>query len=205
VIPEARAHYLRHVALEGPESTGKSTLALHLARRGGFTYAPEWAKGYIEHTVRIGRDFVEADLLDIARGQTASERALERSADRVVVHDSTLLTTMVWGLFRYGRIDPRIERAFEAEEERSPRMRWILTPETPFVPDVHRNVAEDPDRPETRERFLALMLSECNRRGLAYRMLPGGHEAKRVRAEAWMDEMGPPAMPSPDGPAGPRP
>lgn len=205
ILPEARSHYLRRVALEGPESTGKSTLALHLARRGGFAYAPEWAKGYIEHLVRTGRDFVEADLVDIARGQAASERAVERSANRVVVHDSTLLTTMVWGLFRYGRCDPRIERMFEAEEARAPRTRWILTPETPFVADAHRNVAENPDRPETRERFLDLMLRECERRGLPHRLLRGGHEAKRSLAETWMDEIGPPAMPSPDPAGGPAP
>jgi len=205
VLPEARAHYLRRVALEGPESTGKSTLALHLARRGGFTYAPEWAKGYIAHTLRLGRDFVESDLLDIARGQTASERALERSADRAIIYDSTLLTTMVWGMFLYGRVDPRIERMFEAEEARAPRTRWILTPETPFVADVHRNVAEDPERPETRERFLSLMLGECNRRGLPYRLLTGGHAAKREQAEAWADEIGPPAMPAPEPASVPRP
>ena len=197
VTPQARRAYLRRVALEGPESTGKSTLGQHLAERFGFTYSPEWAKGFIEFTVREGRPFVESDLLTIARGQTASERSLEPSADRVMIHDSTLLTTMVWGLFRYGRIDPRIEAVFWAEEARAPRERLFLTPETPFVDDVHRRVADDPDLPETRERFMDLLMTEAERRNLPYRLLRGGHEAKRAQAEDILGALRAPTLPHP--------
>jgi len=204
VIPQARAAYLGRIALEGPESTGKSTLAMHLARTFGFTYSPEWAKGFIEFTVREGRPFTEDDLVTIARGQTASERSLESSADRVMVHDSTLLTTMTWGLFRYGRIDPRVEAIFWTEEARAPRERLFLTPETPFVDDVHRRLADDPSRPETRERFMDLLLAEAERRNLPYRLLPGGHAEKRDRAMRVFGSLRAPDLPRTpprDGPA----
>ncbi len=206
VIPQARATYLRRVALEGPESTGKSTLAMDLARTFGFTYSPEWAKGFIEFTVREGRPFVEPDLVTIARGQTASERSLESSADRAMIHDSTLLTTMVWGLFRYGRIDKRVEAIFWTEEARAPRERLFLTPETPFVQDVHRKVAENPERPETRERFMDILMIEAERRGLPYRVLPGGHAAKRAKAMEFVGSLVSPELPQPTrDPEGPRP
>ncbi len=66
--------YLARVAVEGPESTGKSTTASAVAAGLGFTYAPEWAKCFIEQSVRQGPTFTEPDLLTIARGHRAAVR-----------------------------------------------------------------------------------------------------------------------------------
>ncbi len=181
MLPHARLPYLARIAVEGPESTGKSTLTLAAARAHGFTYAPEWAKSWIDHSVATGLAFREADLLVIAEGQLAQERSLELSARRALLCDSSLLTTLVWGQLLYGRSDLRIEALFAAEETRAPRARWLFTPETPWMEDTHRRIAPDAGRDETRRRFFDLLVGEAERRGLAYEVVPGGFADKRAR------------------------
>lgn len=184
MLPNARLAYLTRVAVEGPESTGKSTIARKVAEANDFGYAPEWAKTFIEQRVRAGRAFDEADLVVIARGQVAQERSLELGARRALICDSSLLTTLVWSQFLYGRVDPRIERLFEEEEARAPRKRWLFTPETPWIADVHRDVAADAGADETRRRFWEILVNEADRRGLPYQVVPGGFAEKEAATMA---------------------
>ena len=184
MLPHARGPYLARVAIEGPESTGKSTIARAVATGLGLTYAPEWAKCFIEQSVRQGRAFAEPDLLTIARGHCAAERSLELVAHRALIADSSLLTTLVWGRFLYGRSEARIEAMFAAEEARAPRQRWFFTPDTPWIADLHRDVAADAAAPETRQRFWDLLVAEAERRGLPFHIVPGGFTEKQARALA---------------------
>ena len=184
ILPHARLPYLARVAVEGPESTGKSTLARAAAQAHGFSYAPEWAKSWIDQGVAAGRPFAEADLLVIAQSQIAQERSLELTARRALLCDSSLLTTLAWGQLLYGRSDPRIEALFEADEARAPRARWIFTPETPWIEDTHRRVLADAGRDDTRRRFLDLLVGEADCRGLAYDLVGGGFSEKRAHVFA---------------------
>jgi NadR type nicotinamide-nucleotide adenylyltransferase len=140
ILPSARHDYLTRVAIEGPESTGKTTISLKCAEEFGFTYAPEWAAGYIAS--RVDEEFREEDLLTIAMAQTAMEHSLDLSANKALICDSSLLTTMIWSEFLYGRVDPKIVKLFETEEASRPKTRWLMTPDTPWVNAPHRNIAE---------------------------------------------------------------
>ena len=184
MLPHARLPYLARVAVEGPESTGKSTVTRAVAAALGCTYAPEWAKCFIEQQVRQHRAFAEADLLTVARGQVAAERSLELVASRALIADTSVLTTLAWGRFLHGRSDPGIEVLFATEEARAPRQRWFFTPDTPWVADTHRDVAPDAAAPETRRRFWDLLVTEAERRGLPFEVVPGGFAEKEQRALA---------------------
>ena len=184
MLPHARGPYLARVAVEGPESTGKSSTARAVAAGLEFTYAPEWAKCFIEQSVRQGRTFTEPDLLTIARGHRAAVRSLELGAHQALIADTSLLTTLVWGHFLYGRSDARIEALFAEEEARAPWQRWFFTPDTPWVAGTHRDVAADAAAPETRQRFWDLLVAEADRRGLPYEIVRGGFADKQDRALA---------------------
>ena len=181
ILPHSRRHYLTRIAIEGPESTGKSTLGLELARSNGWTYAPEWAKCYIEQMARAGREFSEEDLAVIARGQIAMERSLELQSRPVMISDTSVLTTIVWSRFLYERVSPDIERLFDIEEARSPRTRLLFTPETPWFSDVHRKVAADAASDKTRQRFFEIFLQEIEKRSLSHEIVEGNFPEKRSR------------------------
>src|SRR5207244_7794100 len=84
-----RPYFVRRVCVVGPESTGKSTLAARLAASLDTVHVPEYARALLEaHDGRL-----EAlDIPKIARGQLASEDALARSANRVLVCAPDVLT-----------------------------------------------------------------------------------------------------------------
>ena len=195
MLPHGRQPYLARVAVEGPESTGKSVIARATAEVLGFGYAPEWARDLLAARVHAGQAFTEADLLLVAQGHLAQGRSIALAAPRALIEDTSLLSTIVWSRFLHGRCDPAIERVFEDEEAARPRRRWLFTPETPWVDDVHRAVAPDAAADATRRRFWDMLLAEVERRRLPYDLVPGDFAAKRSGALVLARALRPPVPP----------
>ena len=130
--PPVRAHYARRVCVFGPESTGKSTLTEALARHYGTVFVPEYARTHI--TANGG--LVEAhDMLPIARGQLASERALARRCDRVLFSDTDVLATTIWSEVLFGQVDAEVE-ALAASQHFD--LTLLLDVDVPWVADIVR-------------------------------------------------------------------
>lgn len=178
ILPHARLDYLTRIALEGPESTGKSTIGKWATEQLGFSWIPEWAKCWIEQRAKANQTFEEKDLLTIARAQIASERSLELDSKPVLISDSSLLSTITWSQFLYGRVDPEIVRLFEQEEQRAPRERWLFTPQTPWVTDVHRNFQKDISSDSKRWQFWDQMLKNADDFSLNYKVIDGDFAKK---------------------------
>lgn len=88
-----RPHFVRRVSIVGPESTGKTTLARRLAERFATVWVPEWARTVLERR----RGSLEGlDWTDLVRGQIASEEALARDANRVLICDTDPIVTPLW-------------------------------------------------------------------------------------------------------------
>ena len=142
------------IALIGPESSGKSTLAEQLAQRLGLPYIEEYARTYVE---RLGRPYNYTDVENIARRQ-----CLEVQHDGVF--DTELLLTKVWFTDKYGTCPLWLEEALH---------KWrmdcylLLRPDLPFVPDP---VRENPGR---REELFETYRQEIIRLGVPYAVVGG--------------------------------
>jgi NadR type nicotinamide-nucleotide adenylyltransferase len=88
-----RPHFVRRVSIIGPESTGKTTLARRLAERFQTVWVPEWPRTVLE---RRGGALEGLDWADLVRGQSASEEALARDANRVLICDTDPIVTPLW-------------------------------------------------------------------------------------------------------------
>jgi NadR type nicotinamide-nucleotide adenylyltransferase len=91
---QVRAHFARRVAIVGPESVGKTTLAEQLAHELNTTWVPEFGRAYTD-----GRDARELSLDDfeaIARGQVLWEDEAAMRANRILICDTELHTTCTW-------------------------------------------------------------------------------------------------------------
>lgn len=133
---------MRKVVITGPECSGKTTLALALARAMRGRCVGEAARGYLD---ALARPYEEKDLPAIARAQLAGEdRAMEQAgADGLVVCDTDLLTLRIWSEEKYGRCDPWIIR----QTEQRPYALWLLCrPDIPWEPDPQRENPHDRDR-----------------------------------------------------------
>jgi NadR type nicotinamide-nucleotide adenylyltransferase len=163
-----RAYYARRVAIVGSESTGKTLLARELAGYFGTVWVPEFARGYLDaKPAPLDR----SDIEPIARGQIETEDRAAREANRVLVLDTTVLSTVVYAGHYYEWCPEWIRRA--AVERRADR--YLLTDiDVPWVSDPQR------DRPHMREQMHALFRQALESRGLPY-VLVRGDWAERLR------------------------
>jgi HTH-type transcriptional regulator, transcriptional repressor of NAD biosynthesis genes len=107
LAPEVYATFVERVALLGGESTGKSTLAVALARELGTTHVAEYGRELWD--VRAGQLAFE-DLLAIAHEQIRREEAAVLSPDthHFVICDTTPLTTLFYSHELFGRVAPEL-------------------------------------------------------------------------------------------------
>lgn len=84
---------VRKIVVIGPESTGKSTLCAALAEALQTVWVPEYAREYLTN---LRRNYMESDLLEIARGQITAENLLLQKADRFLICDTNLYVHKVW-------------------------------------------------------------------------------------------------------------
>lgn len=174
-LPECvRAHYAVRVCVFGPESTGKSTLAARLATRYGTCVVPEFARTYLEQR---GRAPVAEDMPVIARGQVASEDALARRCERLLVCDTDAVTTKLWSELLFGACDERVARL---ADERSYELTIVTDADVPYVADPVRYATD-------RAAFFERCIVELQARGRAHVVVRGDWDERFATACAAID------------------
>lgn len=93
------------VAIVGPESTGKSTLAISLANHFKTVCIPEYSREFLN---KIDRPYQQEDLLEIAKGQLLAAQEGCNEANELLFLDTDLFVIKVWSEFKYRNCDPRI-------------------------------------------------------------------------------------------------
>jgi nicotinamide riboside kinase len=100
------------IALFGPESTGKTTLAQQLAEHFETVWAPEFARDYLQQKWNRTQKICEPeDLLPIAIGQTKLENETLLTANKYIFCDTNLLVTKVFSEIYYNFCDPILDKA----------------------------------------------------------------------------------------------
>lgn len=88
------ADKLIKIAVVGPESTGKSSVAEALARHYGTVCVPEYAREYCRN---LNRTYTLQDELNMFYGQLALERSVAPLARHGLLFcDTTFLTVKIW-------------------------------------------------------------------------------------------------------------
>jgi len=141
------------VALIGPESSGKSTLARYLARRYNGTYVPEYAREYVER--KGTTDVTWDELCDIAKHQIEELESLFSLSEAVyqakpVFFDTELIVTKIWFEYAFGHVPEWLNEAIL----RYPMDVYLLTyPDLPWIPDPARSNGSDAIRLELFRRY----------------------------------------------------
>ncbi len=98
------------IAVTGPESTGKTTLALQLAELFEGQYIPEFAREYVE---KLDRHYTYDDVEAIANTQIEQYLATKSNPGQMFFFDTWLIITKVWFKWVFGHNPERLEKQIE--------------------------------------------------------------------------------------------
>jgi NadR type nicotinamide-nucleotide adenylyltransferase len=120
------------VCLIGPESTGKTDLAIRLGRHFNAPVVREFAREYaVERANKLSYD----DCEPIARGQIEiADR--ESQIAGLVIHDTDLISTVVYGRHYYGRIP---EWIVDEARRRHADLYLLMDTDVPWIADSARD------------------------------------------------------------------
>jgi nicotinamide riboside kinase len=147
-LPKPGSSEIIKIALFGPESTGKTTLAIQLAEHFKTAWAPEFARDYLqEKWEKSGQICDVNDMLPIAYGQTKLENDSLSVANKFLFCDTNLLVTKVFSEVYYNYCDPLLEKAALKHEY---DLFFLTNIDVPWEKDDLR------DKPEGRESVFAV-------------------------------------------------
>ena len=175
------ARRVKRVVLTGSESVGKSTLANRLASHYAVPGSIEFVREYVR---TLGRSIDTADHAAIAAGQIAGEEAaLEaaaRSGRRLVVHDTDLVSTVVYAHHYTGECDPTIE---QLAQDRLADCYLLLDIDVPWVLDDVR------DQLSRRAEVHAVFEQTLTRFQAPYHVVRGAWDQRFLQAVQVIDRL----------------
>jgi len=143
--PQYTIRKLKKIAVVGPESTGKTTLAMNLAKYFYTHWVPEYARTFLQERNGV---YSEPDLRHIAQQQLNLEDELAAISPEILICDTNLLVLKIWSEVRYGRCDPWILENFAM---RGYDLHLLCFPDIPWK---HDNLREHPDPEQRKELFM---------------------------------------------------
>lgn len=136
------------IAMYGPESTGKTTLAQQLAQEFNSVWIPEFARDYLQDKWNSKKEICQSeDLLPIAIGQTKLENEALATANNYLFCDTNLMVTKVFSEIYYGFCDASLEKAAKKHKY---DLFFLTDIDVPWESDDLR------DKPEERDKSLAI-------------------------------------------------
>jgi NadR type nicotinamide-nucleotide adenylyltransferase len=163
------------ISVTGPESTGKSWLAQHLAEHYKTQWVHEYARKYLE---RINRPYMYDDILLIARNQFKEENALAQN-NELLFCDTDFCVTTIWCNVKYGKCHPWIT---ENLEQNHYNLYLLCDIDLPWQYDPLR------EHPEMRATLLGMYKDLLANHGFKYRIVSGTGDDRLHNAIAFVDE-----------------
>ena len=162
------------IALYGPESTGKTTLAQQLAAAFNTLWVPEFARDYLQKKWDATQQICQPeDLLPIAIGQIQQENEALAKANQYLFCDTTLLVTKVFSELYYGSCDPILATA---AQNHNYDLVFLTDVDFPWEKDDLR------DKPENRQETLAVYEQALKENNKPYIKISGNKEERLTKA-----------------------
>ena len=169
------------IALFGPESTGKTTLAKQLAEYYKTEWVPEYAREYLQEKWDKKQQICDVnDMLPIAYGQTKLENESALIANKYLFCDTNLMVTKVFSEVYYDYCDPLLDQAARAHEY---DLFFLTDIDVPWEKDDLR------DRPEGRESVFAIFKQSLIDNKKPFVILSGDKNLRLKKAIAIIDDL----------------
>ena len=168
---------MKRVVVTGAECTGKSTLTQALSAHYGEPWTGEYVRKYVD---QISRKLKHEDLDLIARGQIAAEDAVLPKAGRFVLHDTNLLSSILYAKHYFSAEIDWVEKAFMSREYTLYLL--CLPDEIPWQSDPGQR-----ESPSARINFHGYFKESLDRLELPYTELTGKEDIRISEATRAID------------------
>ena len=148
------------ISVTGPESTGKSWLAKHLAEHYQTQWVPEYARKYLKE---INRPYDYNDILNIAQKQFESENQAEATTEFLFC-DTDFCVTSIWCNVKYEKCHDWITAKLE---QNTYSLYLLCDIDLPWQYDPLR------EHPHERQYLFDLYLNELNNRMFPFAVVRG--------------------------------
>jgi NadR type nicotinamide-nucleotide adenylyltransferase len=163
------------ISITGPESTGKSWLAEHLAEHYKTKWVPEYARKFLEE---INRPYSYDDILLIAQKQFEQENSASEN-NALVFCDTDFCVTSIWCKVKYDKCHEWIT---EKLEQNHYGLYLLCDVDLPWQYDPLR------EHPEMRSELFAMYHDLLNNQRFNYLVVNGTGEERLQNAIAFVDE-----------------
>ena len=169
------------IALFGPESTGKTTLAKQLAEHFDTVWTPEFARDYLQEKWDKTAQICDVnDMLPIAYGQTKLENQSLSTANKYLFCDTNLMVTKVFSEVYYNFCDPVLDKAARKHKY---DLIFLTDIDVPWERDDLR------DKAEGRESVFALFKQALIANNKPFITLSGDKEWRLKKAVAIVNDL----------------
>jgi nicotinamide riboside kinase len=169
------------IAVFGPESTGKTTLATQLAEYYKTVWVPEFARDYLQEKLDSGRGICDIDdMLPIAYGQTKLENQSALVANKYLFCDTNLLVTKVFSELYYNFCDSLLDKAARSHQY---DLFFLTDIDVPWEDDGLR------DSPDGRESVFEVFKQSLIDNKKPFITISGNKEVRLKKAVAIIEEL----------------
>ncbi len=165
------------VAVTGPESSGKTTLASQLARHYDACLVTEYAREYL---TELGRDYNKNDLDFISRKQLENESSAVKTGKPVIIFDTDIIVLKIWYEHKFGEVPEWLTSEIST---RRYDLHLLTAPDVPYEPDPLR------ENPGKGQYFFQLFKSELESHGFDYRIINGRPDQRLIKAKKAIDNI----------------
>ncbi|MEC8626870.1 MAG: ATP-binding protein [Bacteroidota bacterium] len=169
---------IQFVTVHGPESTGKTTLALALADAFTLPWIAEEARNHIVK----GQSFTEKDILRLAKLQyEAEKRAIESQESGLILADTNLVNFAVWLFWENFTVPTWLIRAIKTQPY---RYNLLLQVDVPWVNDGFRNISDQ----SLRDKWFTLYAQTLDQYSLQYEVINGDYTSRENMAKSLLKD-----------------
>ena len=159
-----------NIAVLGAPSTGKTSLAMALAKRHRTQWMPEYGREYWEAN-QVDRRLTPEQLVEIGQEHVRREDQALLECDRYLFTDTNALTTAIFAMHYHGDIHPELARLADACVSRYDL--FLLCAD-----DISYDDTWDRSGEVNRSTMQAMIVDDLQRRGIPFHLVSGGLEVR---------------------------
>ncbi len=161
IAPSAKVFFVKKICFYGPESTGKSMMARHLAEKFHTEFVGEVSREMI-----TSNDFTLEDIIRIGHAQTQRVLSKTKEANKLIFCDTDLITTEIYSRHYLKQVPPVL---FELEKMISYDQYFLFDIDVPWIADGLRDLGE------RRAEMFLVFKGELEKRKIDYTLLQGDY------------------------------